>query len=34
MDDDLNQKFFLVDLPGYGWAKSSKSDREKWLKMT
>ena len=30
----INQKFFLVDLPGYGWAKSSKSDREKWLKMT
>ena len=30
----INKKFFLVDLPGYGWAKSSKIEREKWLKMT
>ena len=27
----IDQKFFLVDLPGYGWAKSSKSDRENRL---
>jgi len=30
----INKNYFLVDLPGYGWAKSSKNDREKWLKMT
>ena len=30
----INKNYFLVDLPGYGWAKSSKSDRENWLKMT
>ena len=23
-----------MDLPGYGWAKTSKSNREKWDKMT
>ena len=30
----INKSYFLVDLPGYGWAKSSKIEREKWLKMT
>lgn len=26
----VNDSFFLVDLPGYGFAKTSKADREKW----
>jgi len=26
-------QWYLVDLPGYGYAKVSKSDRENWLKM-
>jgi GTP-binding protein len=30
----INDNWFLVDLPGYGYAKSSKKSREKWLKMT
>ncbi len=25
--------FYLVDLPGYGYAKSSKAEREKWSKL-
>jgi GTP-binding protein len=25
--------FYLVDLPGYGYAKCSKSEREKWAKL-
>ncbi|UZP68279.1 ribosome biogenesis GTP-binding protein YihA/YsxC [Desulfovibrio mangrovi] len=25
--------FYLVDLPGYGYAKASKSDREKWAQL-
>lgn len=25
--------FYLVDLPGYGYAKASKSDRDKWAKL-
>jgi len=25
--------FFLVDLPGYGYAKCSKSERDKWAKL-
>lgn len=29
----INQKWFLVDLPGYGYAKSSKTQREKWQQM-
>jgi GTP-binding protein len=29
----INDDWFLVDLPGYGWAKVSKESREKWLKM-
>ena len=30
----INDVCFFVDLPGYGWAKSSKSERLKWQKMT
>ncbi len=26
----INKEFFLVDLPGYGYAKISKSEKEKW----
>lgn len=26
--------FFIVDLPGYGYAKCSKSERAKWAKLT
>lgn len=29
----INQQWFLVDLPGYGFAKVSKSDRERWETM-
>ncbi|MFN3849243.1 MAG: ribosome biogenesis GTP-binding protein YihA/YsxC [Spirosomataceae bacterium] len=29
----VNNLWFLVDLPGYGYAKVSKTDREKWHKM-
>lgn len=29
----INQQWYLVDLPGYGFAKRSKSEREKWIKM-
>ncbi len=25
--------FYLVDLPGYGYARAAKSDREKWAKL-
>ncbi len=28
----VNEKFFLVDLPGYGWAKVTKTLKEKWEK--
>lgn len=28
----INEKWFIVDLPGYGYAKVSKSSREKWEK--
>ena len=30
----INDIWYLVDLPGYGWAKVSKSFKEKWEKMT
>lgn len=30
----FNNQWHLVDLPGYGYAKSSKSDRKDWGKMT
>ncbi|MCQ2294572.1 MAG: ribosome biogenesis GTP-binding protein YihA/YsxC [Bacteroidales bacterium] len=29
----INQKWYLVDLPGYGYARTSKTSREKWQKM-
>jgi len=29
----INQQWFLVDLPGFGYAKRSKSTRKKWEKM-
>jgi len=30
---DINNDWHLVDLPGYGYAKTSKSNRLKWMKM-
>jgi GTP-binding protein len=29
----INNNWYLVDLPGYGWAKVSKESRENWQKM-
>lgn len=29
----INNSWYLVDLPGYGYAKISKTSREKWKKM-
>ncbi|WP_053218995.1 ribosome biogenesis GTP-binding protein YihA/YsxC [Virgibacillus senegalensis] len=29
----INQSFYFVDVPGYGYAKVSKKEREKWGKM-
>ncbi|MBQ9586689.1 MAG: YihA family ribosome biogenesis GTP-binding protein [Bacteroidales bacterium] len=29
----INRAWYLVDLPGYGFARVSKSEREKWQKM-
>lgn len=29
----LNDEIYFVDLPGYGYAKVSKSEREKWRRM-
>jgi len=29
----INKEWYLVDLPGYGYAKSSKTSRAKWKKM-
>ena len=29
----INESWYLVDLPGYGYAKRSKSERAKWQKM-
>lgn len=29
----INKEWYLVDLPGYGWAKVSKELKEKWDKM-
>ena len=26
----VNKNIYFVDLPGYGWAKTSKKDRKKW----
>ena len=30
---NINQEIYLVDLPGYGYAKVSESEKEKWGKM-
>lgn len=30
---ELNEDMFLVDLPGYGFAKASKQERDKWSSM-
>lgn len=30
---EINHEWYLVDLPGYGYAKVSKGEREKWGKM-
>ncbi|MBY0427457.1 MAG: ribosome biogenesis GTP-binding protein YihA/YsxC, partial [Cytophagales bacterium] len=30
----MDKKWYLVDLPGYGWAKISKTEKEKWGSMT
>lgn len=30
----IDNSWYLVDLPGYGWAKASKSSRINWEKMT
>jgi len=29
----IDQSWYLVDLPGYGWAQVSKKDKAKWKKM-
>jgi GTP-binding protein len=29
----VNKQFYLVDLPGYGWAKVSKTEKERWNQM-
>ncbi|AMW33638.1 MULTISPECIES: ribosome biogenesis GTP-binding protein YihA/YsxC [Fervidobacterium] len=29
----INNKFYFVDLPGYGYARASKKDREEWRKV-
>ncbi len=29
----VNGKFYFVDLPGYGYARTSKKDREEWRKV-
>lgn len=29
----INDEWYLVDLPGYGYARTSKSSREQWSKM-
>ncbi len=31
---EIDRDWYLVDLPGYGYAKISKTDRDKWHKMT
>jgi GTP-binding protein len=30
---NINDQFYFVDVPGYGYAKVSKSEREKWGRM-
>ena len=29
---EINKEWFFVDLPGYGYAKSSKADRARWAR--
>jgi len=29
----VNEKFYLVDLPGYGYAQRSQKDRERWQEL-
>lgn len=29
----INEAFFLVDLPGYGFARASKQEKDKWAEM-
>ncbi len=29
----INDQWYLVDLPGYGYAKTSKTERERWQRM-
>ena len=29
----INEAFFLVDLPGYGFAKAPKQEKQKWAEM-
>ena len=31
---DVDRKLFLVDLPGYGFAKRTKTDQERWSSLT
>lgn len=31
---DVDKKLYLVDLPGYGFAKRAPADKEKWSKLT
>jgi len=33
VEDTENERWYLVDLPGYGFAKVSQSQRKQWLKM-
>jgi len=30
---EIDNKFYVVDLPGYGYAKTSKTERAKWSKL-
>src|SRR5699024_7930017 len=29
----INERFYFVDVPGYGYAKISKAERRKWVQM-
>jgi len=29
----INERFYFVDLPGYGFAKASRSERQKWAEL-
>lgn len=31
---EIDESWYLVDLPGYGWAQVSKKDKANWKKMT